>query len=115
MRSPRRGARAGSVIVSLPCSSPAKAYAIPARSTGSGGNGLSVENALRPASTIARSRVGTLTTVATTVSAISKSRSEEHTSELQSRSDLVCRLLLEKKKKLKHGYWYTSSSSATTH
>src|SRR2546428_4142352 len=26
------------------------------------------------------------------------SRSEEHTSELQSRSDLVCRLLLEKKK-----------------
>src|SRR2546421_12285301 len=29
----------------------------------------------------------------------SRSRSEEHTSELQSRSDLVCRLLLEKKKK----------------
>src|SRR5260221_10690635 len=29
-------------------------------------------------------------------------RSEEHTSELQSHSDLVCRLLLEKKKKLKH-------------
>src|SRR5206468_8706130 len=28
-------------------------------------------------------------------------RSEEHTSELQSRSDLVCRLLLEKKKKIK--------------
>src|SRR2546421_9726689 len=27
-----------------------------------------------------------------------KNRSEEHTSELQSRSDLVCRLLLEKKK-----------------
>src|SRR2546421_6462077 len=34
-------------------------------------------------------------------------RSEEHTSELQSRSDLVCRLLLEKKKK--HRY------SAMTH
>src|SRR5206468_5667079 len=29
-------------------------------------------------------------------------RSEEHTSELQSRSDLVCRLLLEKKKKTKN-------------
>src|SRR2546421_5604044 len=29
-------------------------------------------------------------------------RSEEHTSELQSRSDLVCRLLLEKKKKNKN-------------
>src|SRR2546428_6095032 len=28
---------------------------------------------------------------------LSKARSEEHTSELQSRSDLVCRLLLEKK------------------
>src|SRR5688572_32634348 len=29
------------------------------------------------------------------------SRSEEHTSELQSQSNLVCRLLLEKKKKTK--------------
>src|SRR5690349_23302300 len=29
----------------------------------------------------------------------STARSEEHTSELQSRRDLVCRLLLEKKKK----------------
>src|SRR5438034_10807422 len=28
-------------------------------------------------------------------------RSEEHTSELQSHSDLVCRLLLEKKKKVR--------------
>src|SRR5215204_6870882 len=31
-------------------------------------------------------------------------RSEEHTSELQSHSDLVCRLLLEKKKKKKTKY-----------
>src|SRR5688572_33147635 len=31
----------------------------------------------------------------------SESRSEEHTSELQSQSNLVCRLLLEKKKKKK--------------
>src|SRR5438105_9157910 len=31
-------------------------------------------------------------------------RSEEHTSELQSRVDLVCRLLLEKKKKKKKNY-----------
>src|SRR5438270_6480284 len=30
-----------------------------------------------------------------------QSRSEEHTSELQSQSNLVCRLLLEKKKKIK--------------
>src|SRR2546428_1868765 len=31
-------------------------------------------------------------------------RSEEHTSELQSRSDLVCRLLLEKKKQKHRPY-----------
>src|SRR5258707_11898831 len=31
------------------------------------------------------------------------SRSEEHTSELQSRQYLVCRLLLEKKKKISEG------------
>src|SRR2546422_1707849 len=36
-------------------------------------------------------------------------RSEEHTSELQSRLHLVCRLLLEKKKKNQHLY-NTSSS-----
>src|SRR2546421_4353518 len=34
-----------------------------------------------------------------TLAVYSMRRSEEHTSELQSRSDLVCRLLLEKKKK----------------
>src|SRR2546421_9388750 len=33
-------------------------------------------------------------------------RSEEHTSELQSRSDLVCRLLLEKKKRDTHDEAY---------
>src|SRR5207249_5353423 len=32
-------------------------------------------------------------------------RSEEHTSELQSRFDLVCRLLLEKKKKTSYTYF----------
>src|SRR5438034_6378991 len=38
---------------------------------------------------------------ARTVRARARGRSEEHTSELQSHSDLVCRLLLEKKKKKK--------------
>src|SRR2546430_12688133 len=33
-------------------------------------------------------------------------RSEEHTSELQSQSNLVCRLLLEKKKKYNRQYHY---------
>src|SRR5688572_32241611 len=35
-------------------------------------------------------------------------RSEEHTSELQSQSNLVCRLLLEKKKKSITGNWYST-------
>src|SRR2546430_13470721 len=34
------------------------------------------------------------------IPATTKQRSEEHTSELQSQSNLVCRLLLEKKKKI---------------
>src|SRR5688572_31596214 len=34
-----------------------------------------------------------------TSASVDPSRSEEHTSELQSQSNLVCRLLLEKKKK----------------
>src|SRR5207247_8466170 len=38
---------------------------------------------------------------ARSLTANGKPRSEEHTSELQSRVDLVCRLLLEKKKKKK--------------
>src|SRR5688572_31592303 len=37
---------------------------------------------------------------------LNETRSEEHTSELQSQSNLVCRLLLEKKKK-KHIYYIT--------
>src|SRR5690349_23524962 len=40
-------------------------------------------------------------------------RSEEHTSELQSRRDLVCRLLLEKKKK-KSTIIYKSNENART-
>src|SRR5688572_31670492 len=39
----------------------------------------------------------TLTTLGVTIGG--RTRSEEHTSELQSQSNLVCRLLLEKKKK----------------
>src|SRR2546428_2298281 len=39
-------------------------------------------------------------------------RSEEHTSELQSRSDLVCRLLLEKKNRLE-SHQYRSQRSTT--
>src|SRR5699024_12191034 len=38
-----------------------------------------------------------------------RDRSEEHTSELQSRFDLVCRLLLEKKKINKKTYTYNNT------
>src|SRR5436309_5827335 len=41
-------------------------------------------------------------------------RSEEHTSELQSRENLVCRLLLEKKKKKKKEAWMSSNDARMT-
>src|SRR2546421_3264338 len=41
---------------------------------------------------------GALGVTSTSGPGVALKRSEEHTSELQSRSDLVCRLLLEKKK-----------------
>src|SRR3712207_8831076 len=66
----------GSTLLSLPL---AWSWTVPAR--------------LIPA---ARARVISL------FGSISSTRSEEHTSELQSRQYLVCRLLLEKKKKQKH-------------
>src|SRR5256886_8095471 len=44
---------------------------------------------------------------------VRRSRSEEHTSELQSQSNLVCRLLLEKKKKKKTHTIHPSSSIAS--
>src|SRR5690349_24222588 len=53
---------------------------------------LAGELPLRPCRRAARARRPT---------AAQGTRSEEHTSELQSRRDLVCRLLLEKKKKKK--------------
>src|SRR2546422_2254411 len=42
-------------------------------------------------------------------------RSEEHTSELQSRLHLVCRLLLEKKKKKKETYYMIKSENTNEH
>src|SRR5438270_5405261 len=43
-----------------------------------------------------------------------QTRSEEHTSELQSQSNLVCRLLLEKKKKHKSTVTIRSSKDGIT-
>src|SRR5688572_31412244 len=42
-----------------------------------------------------------------------RGRSEEHTSELQSQSNLVCRLLLEKKKKTKKKIHTTTHTNST--
>src|SRR2546430_13645870 len=42
-------------------------------------------------------------------------RSEEHTSELQSQSNLVCRLLLEKKKKYNRSDSFTSLRATLIH
>src|SRR6266478_8474340 len=41
------------------------------------------------------------------------SRSEEHTSELQSQSNLVCRLLLEKKKKINNNTYIKKKTNKT--
>src|SRR5207253_4721611 len=45
--------------------------------------------------------------------AIGKARSEEHTSELQSRGHLVCRLLLEKKNNTKKRHTTTQKTTTT--
>src|SRR5206468_9556512 len=63
--------------------------AAPMKQAGARVRGSSNDTGPRPLTKHRRGRVGLLP------------RSEEHTSELQSRSDLVCRLLLEKKKQKK--------------
>src|SRR5438445_9944515 len=50
---------------------------------------------------------------AATVNGVRPLRSEEHTSELQSRQYLVCRLLLEKKKKTRQTLTRLQQSTAT--
>src|SRR2546428_1188511 len=59
----------------------------------SAGGNLLLEAAHRPTD-----RATCALSIRSAVVAVRAGRSEEHTSELQSRSDLVCRLLLEKKK-----------------
>src|SRR5438874_9919497 len=51
---------------------------------------------------IISSRVNSSFSASAAANSASVTRSEEHTSELQSRRDLVCRLLLEKKKNKKY-------------
>src|SRR2546430_8238868 len=62
---------------------------------------------LRAAAVLVQDQVRQRHRLAQLLAAAGQGRSEEHTSELQSQSNLVCRLLLEKKKK------NTSSQSTT--
>src|SRR5690606_42145165 len=55
-----------------------------------------------------RSATSTAPSSSRTPRAGSSARSEEHTSELQSRENLVCRLLLEKKKQNEYNHNYTA-------
>src|SRR3712207_8849236 len=75
----------------------------PRRSSDLGGIGLVHRPIVPPWSSSSRQVVGTARATSVAVSGppapASAARSEEHTSELQSRQYLVCRLLLEKKKK----------------
>src|SRR5690349_25036639 len=61
---------------------------------------LSLHDALPISAGPARSRAVALWSATSAVALAVGPRSEEHTSELQSRRDLVCRLLLEKKKRI---------------
>src|SRR3989475_3566087 len=56
-----------------------------------------------------------LRTIGVPVLNLLETRSEEHTSELQSQSNLVCRLLLEKKKKKNKRLMRTGESQQTAH
>src|SRR6266478_9971203 len=68
--------------------------------------------AARSGSSVSPSR--TTSTLSRAVARTRPDRSEEHTSELQSQSNLVCRLLLEKKKKKKEKQ-YQAEISVNNH
>src|SRR5258708_12942381 len=78
-------------------------------STGIPGNGNSTSPVMTP-----NGRYVVFQSDASNIGSGEPNRSEEHTSELQSPDHLVCRLLLEKKKKKKsHIYAYNTSLQQT--
>src|SRR3989442_7592680 len=72
---------------------------------------LSLHDALPISSSARRCCSGSRSPMRSARSGSSSCRSEEHTSELQSRPHLVCRLLLEKKK---HTAYKTTTTAATS-
>src|SRR2546425_8666060 len=68
-------------------------------SAGSGSLALSAQVAIAISNVTTSASVGTGAALTLTGTLTAHARSEEHTSELQSLAYLVCRLLLEKKKK----------------
>src|SRR5256886_5724940 len=69
----------------------------------------------RAVNVLARTACKSDTSSAANPKAIGLDRSEEHTSELQSQSNLVCRLLLEKKNSVRRNESDTRSASAPRH
>src|SRR5438477_5626304 len=75
---------------------------------------------ITPVSCTGKNPFGTITyrkSVSTSVAAVTSKvavRSEEHTSELQSHVNLVCRLLLEKKKRKQRPWPASTSTSSPT-
>src|SRR5688572_31271816 len=64
---------------------------------------------------VRRERVGIEQRLPGRIFAGARIRSEEHTSELQSQSNLVCRLLLEKKKKKKKNNYHIRMPADVMH
>src|SRR5690349_23128907 len=74
----------------------------PRSSGGAGKGGGDARGAIRSAAPCAVRAIRSAARAPIPLGPEPEPRSEEHTSELQSRRDLVCRLLLEKKKKQLH-------------
>src|SRR2546427_7152728 len=77
---------------------------------GSGHHGV-----LPPSGHLLVSRGGMACAIRQSILTRNSDRSEEHTSELQSQSNLVCRLLLEKKKKQKRKKMTCTYTKSTSH
>src|SRR2546430_6237959 len=70
----------------------------PSRGRASASRATATQVRLQPASSKGKDQKSSPSAIHAVVSTMKLARSEEHTSELQSQSNLVCRLLLEKKK-----------------